>query len=324
MARKAPGKAHRKGLSIVELTRMFPDDEAAEKWFVQTRWPEGVSCPKCSSINVLHVKSRKPQPYRCRDCRKCFSVKVGTLMEGSNLGLQTWAIAFYLVATGLKGVSSMKLHRDLGVTQKTAWHLAHRIRETWAENRGRFEGPVEVDETYMGGKERNKHQSKKLNKGRGPVGKAAVIGMKDRETNQVTAMPIKRTDAGTLQGFVIGQVAPEAQVFTDEHRAYQGLPNHQTVKHSVGEYVDGQAHTNGIESFWSMLKRGYHGTYHRMSAKHLDRYVREFSGRHNQREDDTLVQMGAMIRNMKGKRLRYADLVNAPDADVPKAGSDVF
>ena len=176
----------------------------------------------------------------------------------------------------------------------------------------------------MGGKERNKHQSKKLKAGRGAVGKVAVVGMKDRETNRVSAEVIESTDGLTLQEFVLDQVADGAKVYTDEHRGYHGLPNHQSVKHSVGEYVDGMAHTNGIESFWSMLKRGYKGTYHRMSAKHLQRYINEFSGRHNVRSRDTLDQMAGIARGFIGKRLRYADLTNAPDVPVPQAGGDVF
>ena len=165
MARKAPGRHERKGLSLVDITRIFPDDATAERWFVNNRWPVGVGCPQCGSLNVQQRPSRKPQPYRCRDCRKDFSVKTGTLMHNSKLGLQTWAMALYLLSTGLKGTSSMKLHRDLGVTQKTAWFLARRIRETWRERGERFRGPLEMDEVYIGGKERNKHESQKLKAG---------------------------------------------------------------------------------------------------------------------------------------------------------------
>ena len=161
MDKKALGKSFREGVSFIEIMRMFPDDVTAEKWFVKTRWLDGVHCPCCGSVNIQERKTRKPQPYRCRDCRKDFSVKTGTLMHNSRLGLQVWAVAIYLLVTNLKGVSSMKLHKDLGVTQKTAWHLAHRIRETWKDNQGDFLGPVEVDETFMGGREKNKHEDKR-------------------------------------------------------------------------------------------------------------------------------------------------------------------
>ncbi len=206
----------------------------------------------------------------------------------------------------------MKLHRDIKVTQKTAWFMLNRIREAWAgEAKAVFEGPVEVDETYVGGKRKNMPKAKRKGMtGRGPVGKTAVVGVKDRDSNKVAAQIVQSTDAPTLQGFVEIHSEPTAKVYTDDASAYVGMRrDHESVNHSVGEYVRDMAHTNGIESFWSMLKRGYHGVYHHISAKHLNRYVAEFAGRHNMRESDTIRQMETVVALMVGKRIMYRDLV---------------
>ena len=311
MAKNAPGKAHREGISLMALTEMFPDEKSAVDWFEAIQWPNGRHCGHCGCTDTKEVPNAKPMPYWCRDCKSYFSARTGTTIESSRLPLRKWAFAIYLYVTSLKGVSSMKLHRDLKVTQKTAWFMLHRLREAWgASGLEAMLGPVEVDETYMGGREKNKRASKKLRTGRGTVGKTAVVGAKDRETNKVTAKVVDNADTKALQGFVVDHANPDATVYTDDASAYKGMPfEHESVRHSTGEYVRGMAHTNGIESFWATLKRAHKGVYHKMSAKHLQRYVNEFSGRHNVREANTVDQMQSIVANMVGRRLMYRDLI---------------
>ena len=313
MAKKAPGKAHREGVTLVQLMDMFPDETTAAEWFESVIWPNGRHCPKCGSTRTRDASHAK-MPYWCTDCRSYFSVKTGTAMQRSKIPLRKWAIAIYLCLTSLKSVSSMKLQRDIGVSQPTAWFMLHRIREAWGgDGEGPFDGPIEVDETYFGGKRKNMSKAKRkelAGTGRGAVGKIAVVGMKDRDSNKVTARVVDDTDAQTLQGFVKDHAASDAKVYTDDHGSYRGLPfDHETVKHSVGEYVSDMAHTNGIESFWSMLKRAHKGTFHKISPKHLDRYVQEFAGKHNVRESGTLAQMRGTVARLVGRNLLYRDLI---------------
>ena len=314
MAQSGPGKAHREGISIIELAEMFPDEATATAWFESLLWPNGRHCPRCGSTETSEASDTSGLPYWCPACRRAFSVRIGTTLERSRVPLRKWAWAVYLYVTNLKGVSSMKLHRDLKVTQKTAWFMLHRLRDAWDESGlEAFVGPVEADETYIGGKRKNMPKAKrKAMKGRGAVGKTAVVGTKDRASNKIVARPIPATDTPHVAGFVAEKTKPGAKVYTDDAAAYNALDpwfDHEAVNHSVGEYVRGQAHTNGIESFWSMLKRGYQGTYHHMSAKHLGRYVTEFAGRHNVREADTADQMVNVVAAMAGKRLMYRDLI---------------
>ena len=315
MAKRGPGRAYREGLTIVQLMDMFPTEEAATAWFESVLWPDGKRhCGKCGSVRTREVPSAKPMPYWCTDCRGYFSVRTGTPLARSNVPMRKWVIALYLCLTSLKSVSSMKLSRDIGVKQETAWFMLHRIREAWAgDGEGPFDGPVEIDETYFGGKRKNMSKAKRkelAGTGRGAVGKTAVVGAKDRDTNKVVAQVVEATDSVTLHDFVADTAEPGAVVYTDDAAAYEGIPNpHESVKHSVNEYVRGMAHTNGIESFWSMLKRAHKGTFHKISPKHLDRYVHEFAGKHNVRDSGTLAQMRDTVAGLVGRNLLYRDLI---------------
>ena len=288
------GQDHRKGITLFELQRMFSNDDVAKKWVAGIRWGDSVKCPKCSSDNIQTDVAHKTMDYRCRSCRKWFSVRTGTIMENSRLPILHWVYAVYIQTSSLKGMASMKLYRELGITQKTAWFLSHRIRQAYQDS--------------LGGLEKSKHNKDKLKKGRGTVGKTAIIGVKDRKTKKVKAQVVIDTSKLTLQGFINKNVEEEAKKYTDESRSYKGLSHHSAVNHSANVFVEGMVHTNGIESFWSMLKRSHKGTFHKMSPKHLQWYVDEFVGRHNLRSHDKEDMMKMLFAKMCGKKLTYENL----------------
>ena len=309
---KAPGPSHRQGITLMELAEMFPDEELALKWFEDRFWPHGRTCGHCGSTNT-RAASHAQMPYGCTDGRSYFSLKTGTLLAYTQLPLRKWVYAIYLHVTHRKGIASLQRHRAIGVSQPTAWYLRQRIRQAFDDrddDHGPFGGPVEVDETYRGGKRKNMSKAERKARagtGRGTVGKTAVVDRKDRETHQVRAAVVATTDQATRQSFVASPARTAATVYTAA--ADRGLPlchRHARVQHATGEYVRETVHTNGMEAFWSLFTRGYIGVYHKMSPKHLGRDGAECRGRHHIRQADTRFQMACVVEGMAGQRPAHA------------------
>ncbi len=300
--------------NVLGLLQTFPDEAACARHLEELRWPNGIVCPLCASSRKIHRLSR-PGIYKCGDCKKQFSIRKGTVYEESRIPLQKWFAAAFLMTTSRKGISSYQLAREIGVTQKTAWFVLGRLRKAAAQasdDTGTLPGPVEADESYFGGKNKNRHASKKQDFGRGPVGKMAVAGVVSRESGTAVAKKVEQTDTRTLGAFLGNHVAPQETLYTDEARAYTPLGRiyrHESVNHSAGEYVRGQAHTNGVESFWALLKRGYMGVFHDISWKHLDRYLAEFSHRWNMLGLSTEQRIDAILKAGVGGRLTYEELI---------------
>jgi transposase-like protein len=300
-------------ISTFELFSMFPDQEAARQYLEARLWPNGPRCPVCGMGD--RITARAGGYYRCNQCKEDFTIRTSTIFERSHVPLHKWVYAMYLLVTARKGISSMQLAKEIGITQKSAWFVLHRLREACGgPDLKKLAGIIEIDETFVGGKEANKHDHKKLKAGRGTVGKTPVLGMRER-SGRTVAMPISGTDADAIQTAIHQNVETGSTLHTDEAGAYAGIGglfyNHDTVNHSASEFVRDNVTTNGIESVFAVLKRGMIGVYHHASPKHLGRYVDEFSFRLNEGnvKIHTLDRLDSFVDGVAGKRLTYKALI---------------
>lgn len=305
--------------TLQEAVRYFTDQDTCLKFVAALRWPGGVTCPHCNTKEVSFLSTRRI--WKCKGCKKQFSVKVGTIFEDSPIGLDKWLCAIWMIANCKNGISSYEIHRAIGVTQKTAWFMLHRIR--LAMQTGSFDkmsGEVEADETFIGGKAKNMHKDKREEKiqGRGATGKAIVMGLLERNEegpSRVKAKVIANTQRETLHREVKQTLEKGAYLYTDALPAYRGLPVdehlHQYVDHAI-EYVNNRVHTNGLENFWSLLKRSIRGTYVSVEPEHLTAYIDEQAFRFNNRKFKDPARFILVTCGIVGKRLTYRELIGNP------------